>query len=118
MPAVEHESAGFGVKREVGGFNEASRRKRKEVWKERRIYKGCERETFEKGESKVSQGVNRDVSPYWGRGAWGLPIEWHNVGVKASAKGVVGIGSAELQEGEKRPAQVSSCRVNQRRGAY
>ena len=68
--------------------------------------------------SKVSQGVKREGSPYWGRGAWGLPIEWHNIGVKPSAEEEVGIWSVELEEGGKRPAQASSCRVNLRRGAY
>jgi len=66
----------------------------------------------------VGQGVNREVSPSCRRGAWGLPIEWHNVGVRPSAKGAVGIGGAELEEGGKRPAQASSGSVNLRRGAY
>jgi len=46
----------------------------------------------------VGQGINREVSPYWGRVAWGLPIEWHNIGVKPSAEGAVPIRRAEHEE--------------------
>jgi len=100
-PAVEHEQVGFGLKGGGGGFHDTIGEEGEEVRMERRIYHGCERETFEEGKSKAGQGINREVSFYWGREVWGLPIEWHNVEVKSSAEGAVGIGSAELEEGGK-----------------
>jgi len=52
----------------------------------------------------VSHGINRKMGPGWGRGAWGHPIEWHNVGVQSGAKGAMGIRSTKLEKGGKGPA--------------
>jgi len=66
----------------------------------------------------VSHGIEREVGPGRRGGAWGFPIERHNVGVQSGTKGMMGIRSAKLEEGGKGPAQAGRCRMDLRGGAH
>ena len=65
----------------------------------------------------MGQGVQRKVRADWRGGARGLPVQGHNIGGKACAKGTKRVRGPRTQQRGEGPAEAGRGGVDRRRGA-
>ena len=65
----------------------------------------------------MGQGVHREVRANWRGGARGLPVQGHNIGGEACAKGTKRIRGPRTQKRGEGPAEASRGGVDRGRGA-
>ena len=65
----------------------------------------------------MGQGVHREMRANWRRGARGLPVQGHNIGGEACAKGTKRIRGPRTQQRGEGPAEAGRGGVDRGRGA-
>ena len=87
----------------------------REVREESRVDQRGIRQALKEGNGKVRKCIHREVSAYWGGAERGLPVEWHDIRVEASAQAPMRVRRPSFEQGGEGPAEAGRGRVDGRR---